>query len=265
MDSNESVTPASPAPPDEASTPPAGWYPHPEDATRELYWDGATWVADTTRPLPMAPASDAAALPAPDADQLVAPMNGSASAGLPGATFPDAPTYAGATAPPAPAGPSESPAKAAAPSFLLGAAVAIIASLAGLWVISSRSGGILWIGGYLVTFFAWRRAWAYYKAAAARTGQTLTTPQKAITGVLVVASLALTGAFAVQYIGQKTAPKLTAGVGSCWAQDGDKAVLVDCTDSTAAFVATGTAATVDQCPTDSAVEINNVTYCLNRK
>jgi hypothetical protein len=166
---------------------------------------------------------------------------------------------------PAASGPLESPAKAAAPSFFLGAAVAIGVSIAGLWVMSSRSGGVLWLGGYLVTLFAWRRSWAYYKAASARSGQSLSSPQKAIAGLLIAASLVLTGIFAVQYIGQKTAPKLTAAIGSCWARDGDKAVLVDCSDSSAAYRAVGVAATADQCSTNDAVEISKVTYCLSPK
>jgi hypothetical protein len=183
----------------------------------------------------------------------------------PGAGFPAAPSYAAAASAPLASGPLESPAKAAAPTFLLGAAVAIGVSIAGLWVMSSRSGGVLWLGGYLVTLFAWRRSWANYKAASARTGQSLSTQQKAVAGVLIAASLVLTGVFAVQYIGQKTAPKLTAAIGSCWARDGDKAVLVNCSDSGAAYVAVSVAATADQCLTNGAVEINKVTYCLSPK
>lgn len=245
MDTDDTATHATAAA--GTAAPPAGWYPHPADPSRELYWDGSTWVADTTRPLVTAAAAPTVALPY--AQQ---------------AAF-GTPSYASVPTGQLPAGPLESPAKAAAPSFLLGVAVAVGVSLAGLWVIQSHSGGILWLGGYIVSFGAWRRSWAYYRAAAARTGQTLSAPQKAITGILLVVSLALTAAFVVQYIGQKTAPKLTAGVGSCWAQEGDKGVLVDCTDSRAAYIAVSTASTTDQCPTNDAVQVDSLAYCLRAK
>jgi hypothetical protein len=283
MDNVDSGTPATPA------SPPPGWYPHPAEPGRELYWDGATWVADTTRPLVMAPAElasdqarsdeagsdEAPAAPAADPSAAAVPTNqfgtplpaaeiGTPPAPSTGATYPGG--YAGAPAP-GPSGPVESPAKAAAPSFLLGALVAIGVSVLGLWVIQSHSSGVFWFGGYFVTLVAWRRSWAYYKATSARTGSGLTTPQKAIVAVLAGTALMLTAAFAVQYIGVKTAPKLTAAVGSCWADSGDKVRLVECSDSSAAYVATSTALTQDSCPTsaEGSISDNGTYYCLTRR
>lgn len=252
MDSNDSGTPEAPATPGGTTTPPPGWYPHPEDPARELYWDGSTWVADTTRPLVVAAVADQqAGLPAPG--DLAAPPHG-------------VPSYAGAPAPVAP-GPVESPARAAAPSFLLGAAVGIAVSALGLWIMKTHSSGIYWFGGYFVTFAAWRRSWAYYKSTAARTGQRLTPPQKAIVGVLGAATLVLTALFVVQYIGTLTAPKLTAAVGSCWAESGDKVVQVECSDSSAVYTATSTAATSGSCPdsAEGSISEKGVYYCLTRK
>jgi hypothetical protein len=254
MDSNDSGTPEAPATPGAPATPPPGWYPHPEDPARELYWDGSTWVADTTRPLVVAAGADPhAGMPTPAPGDLAAPP-------------PGVPSYAGAPAPVAP-GPVESPAKAAAPSFLLGAAVGIGVSALGLWIMKTHSSGIFWFGGYFVTFAAWRRSWAYYTSTAARTGQGLTPPQKAIAGVLGGLTLILTALFVVQYVGTLTAPKLTAAVGSCWADSGDKVVQVECSDSSAAYIATSTAPTQSSCPdsAEGSISENGVYYCLTRK
>jgi hypothetical protein len=273
MDNVDSGTPETPA------SPPPGWYPHPAEPGRELYWDGTTWVADTTRPLVMTPAEagsdEAPAAPVADPSAAAVPTNqfgtplSAAEIGTPlappaGATYPGG--YAGAAAP-GPSGPVESPAKAAAPSFLLGALVAIGVSVLGLWVIQSHSSGVLWFGGYFVTLAAWRRSWAYYKATSARTGAGLTAPQKAIVAVLAGTALVLTAAFAVQYIGAKTAPKLTAAVGSCWADSGDKVRLVECSDSSAAYIATSTALTQDACPAsaEGSISDNGTYYCLTRR
>ncbi len=63
-----------------------------------------------------------------------------------------------------------SPFAAAAPLFLLGVLVAVGVSIAGIMVINSRGGGILWWGGYFVTFGLWRAAFARYKEASAASG-----------------------------------------------------------------------------------------------
>jgi hypothetical protein len=44
-----------------SDTPPAGWYPDPQDANRQRYWDGTAWTEHTADGTPQAPASGTAA------------------------------------------------------------------------------------------------------------------------------------------------------------------------------------------------------------
>lgn len=37
-----------------SETPPAGWYPDPQDATRQRYWDGSAWTEHTADGAPQA-------------------------------------------------------------------------------------------------------------------------------------------------------------------------------------------------------------------
>lgn len=65
----------------EPQHPPAGWYPDPQDATQQRYWDGSTWTGHTApqggataAPVGAAPAE--ASVPAAGAPAWTAPMAG---------------------------------------------------------------------------------------------------------------------------------------------------------------------------------------------
>ncbi len=127
----------------------------------------------TTAPLDIAAPSGPPAYPTTGygAPAYGAPASGAPAYGAPGA----APLR----------GPS--PARAAMPSFLLGTAVAIGVSLAGYAVENSRSGGILWFGGYFVALAFFRSAWAKYQLASKLTGQTLSSGAMIVAGICAVA------------------------------------------------------------------------------
>ena len=42
-----------------SDTPPAGWYPDPQDASRQRYWDGTSWTEHTAEGSPQAAGSAA--------------------------------------------------------------------------------------------------------------------------------------------------------------------------------------------------------------
>ncbi|MEX2501396.1 MAG: CD225/dispanin family protein, partial [Trueperaceae bacterium] len=57
-----------------------GWYPDPQDATQQRYWDGSTWTEHTATGTARAPATNAAA-------------TGAAGTTAPGGTAPDTWTW----------------------------------------------------------------------------------------------------------------------------------------------------------------------------
>lgn len=235
-----------------------------------------------------------AELPPPNADEAVAaaPPGTAASEGDPLATaaapdpadavdappplvlppvqHPSSPTYVTPTGYGAmPAAPPSAPGRAALLWFLGGVAVAVGVSIAGWIVVNSRGGGVLWWGGYFVTLALWRTAWRNYQIARGATGQKL---GGAALAVVVVGALLAVGSaalFASAYIGEKTAPPIADGVGSCWADKGDQVVNVSCSDSTAAYVAVSEAASDADCPSTIAGSIDSTTpgkvLCLNRR
>lgn len=42
----------------DSTPPPAGWYPDPDDAARQRYWDGQEWAAPAAEPTPVAPVAE---------------------------------------------------------------------------------------------------------------------------------------------------------------------------------------------------------------
>ncbi|MEX2501395.1 MAG: CD225/dispanin family protein [Trueperaceae bacterium] len=51
-----------------SETPPAGWYPDPQDATQQRYWDGSAWTEHTAGGTAQAPTAAAPATAASSAD-----------------------------------------------------------------------------------------------------------------------------------------------------------------------------------------------------
>ena len=167
------------------------------------------------------------------------------------------------------------PVEAAAPApnaivrpFLIGVGAAIVTSVAGLLVIQSGGGGLLWFGGYFVAFSSLSRAWKIHQRSKSQTGVGLSQPMRIGGAALAIAALVLTGLFASTYINKKSHP-LTATVGSCWAQDGDKAVLVACDNSDARFTAVAIEASSDSCPASAESYVYDETskqyICLQAK
>lgn len=214
-------------------------------------------------------ASEAVAAPPP----LVVPEVAHPSEQTGSAPPPPAPTtyvapegYGAYTAPQAT---TASPARAALPWFLGGVAVAVGVSIAGWMVVHSRGGGVLWWGGYFVTFGLWRAAYGAYSRARAATGQKLGGAAMAVVVLGTVVALGSAAAFAVSYVGEKTAPAVADGVGSCWAEDGDQVVAVACTDSDAKYVAVSEVASDSDCATEDAGAIDSTTkgkvLCLRQR
>lgn len=182
-----------------------------------------------------APAQPVAGEPAGDSPLLGDPQYGGPAYG--------APLAAGA----ATGGPS--PFAAAAPLFLLGVLVAVGVSIAGIMVINSSGGGILWWGGYFVTFGLWRTAWSRYQAAKAASGKGLGGVGTAVTAVGAIVAVGAAAAFALAYAGDKSAPALTETVGSCWRVESSEQVqLVACDSSDATYVALEEVADEADCP-----------------
>lgn len=213
-----------------------------------------TWsAAPTGAPYDAPPPSGAPAYPAPafGAPTSSPPAYGAAAYGAP------------RTAPLR--GPS--PARAAMPSFLLGTAVAIGVSLAGYAVENSRSGGILWFGGYFVALAFFRSAWAKYSLTSKLTGQKLSSGAVAVAGICAVAVVGSMIMFGSAYATAHT-PR-TVGIGSCFTQEGDRAFDVDCSDSSATYVAVAQAPSVDQCPQNAEAGVRQDSgagvLCLARK
>jgi hypothetical protein len=219
------------------------------------------------------PAGEAAAQPiadgrAPAPDPGPAPPASESAAPLPAPTGPPAyvaPAGYGA----APQAAAAGPAKAALPWFLAGVAVAVGVSIAGYVVVHSRGGGVLWWGGYIVTFGLWRTAWSRYSAARAATGTGLSGGAKAVVALGTVLALGAAAVFAVSYVGVKSAPPIADGVGSCWAESGDQVVAVSCSEADAKYVAVSEVASDADCPETSAGAIDSTTagkvLCLNER
>lgn len=215
-------------------------------------------------------ADGGAALPAPDPAQAVAaPPPGSVpDLVLPPVQHPGSPTYVAPEGYGAmPVGAVRSPARAALPWFLGGVLVAVGVSVAGWMVVHSRGGGVLWWGGYFVTFALWRTAWRQYQASRAATGQRLGGAATALVAVGTVVALASAAVFAFSYVGEKTAPPVADGVGSCWAENGEQVVAVACTDADAKYVAVSEQTSDADCPSTAAGAIDASTpgkvLCLN--
>ncbi|HET7901361.1 MAG TPA: hypothetical protein VFL59_09250, partial [Candidatus Nanopelagicales bacterium] len=145
--------------------------------------------------------------------------------------------------------------RAAMLPFLAGVAVAVGVSIAGYVVLHSRGGGLLWWGGYFVTFGLWRAAWARYSATAG--GRPMPGPARALMIGGVVVSVAAAAVFAYSYISDKTAPPVATGVGSCWAEEGDNVVAVPCGDADARYTATAEVSSDSECPGTSAGSIDS--------
>jgi len=156
----------------DTSQPVAGWYPDPENAAAERWWDGTGWTdhrrAATMAPpadpygtpsIPAAPVAPAAVTPAP-----VAPVYGAPDAG--------APTTAPAYVPPAAGAPGAAPAAYGAPAYNAYASpygtpgyaptqnnnlalIGIILAAGGLII---SFGGLTSLAGAIISIFALQRA-----------------------------------------------------------------------------------------------------------
>ena len=248
------------------------WEPVPAAAE-----DAAT-LAPPAGP-PVIPASD----PAVDAPLLGTPQFGGpaygAPAGAPAAVDQFGTPVDPGSAPPPPTGAPlygapatgavKSPVAAAAPMFLIGTVVAIGASIAGIAVINSRGGGILWWGAYFVTFALWRRAWSAYQEAKGATGRGLGTGAKVLAGVCVLAAVGAAGAFGLAYAADKSTPALAEAVGSCFTRDGDTVYVVACDSPDAQYVALTEVTNEADCPASALGSIDSPTagrfLCLGLK
>lgn len=168
-----------------------------------------------------------------------------------------------------PAAPAPSPERAALPWFLGAVAVVIGVSIAGLVVVSSRGGGVLWWGGYFVAFALGRTAWSRYSRARAVSGGSMSATAIIVMVLGGVLALGAVAAFTVAYVGEKSAPPVADGVGSCWADDGDRVLAVSCGDSAAKYVAVAQVSTDSDCAadTDGAIDssIPGKVLCLKKK
>jgi hypothetical protein len=166
-------------------------------------------------------------------------------------------------------GGGQSPAAAAAPMFLIGTVVAIGASIAGIAVLNSRGGGLLWWGAYFVTFALWRRAWSAYQQAKGATGRGLGTAATVVAGVCVVAAVGSATAFGLAFVSDKSAPALAESVGSCFTRDGDKVFVVACDSADAQYVALTEVTNEADCPATTIGDVESPTagrfLCLGLK
>lgn len=162
-----------------------------------------------------------------------------------------------------------SPFAAAAPLFLLGVLVAVGVSIAGIMVINSRGGGILWWGGYFVTFGLWRAAFARYKEASAASGTGLGGLGTAVVAVGTVLAVGAAAAFGLAFAADKSAPALAETVGSCFTADGDKVFVVACDSTDATYVALKEVTADADCPASTIGTIDTATagrfLCLGLK
>ena len=199
-------------------------------------WTGAEWEP-VPGPDPAAPGSLAteplttttSTAPSPDAAAYWAPADGSAP----------------------------SAARAAAPMFIAGVVVAIGVSIAGIVVVNSRGGGILWWGGYFVAFGLWRAAKARYDAARRASGESMSGTTKAIAALGLVVAIGSAAAFGLTWAKAASTPDLPETVGSCWQELDGKGVVVDCGSSDAQYTAIATAATEDACPQESVASVQS--------
>ena len=193
-------------------------------------WEPAPGTDPVTQESPIAepPAvTTTSAAPSPDAAAYWAPADGTTTV----------------------AGPS--PARAAAPMFFAGVVVSIGVSIAGIVVVNSRGGGILWWGGYFVALGLFRAAKARYDAASRATGAPMSGTTKAIAAVGLVVALGSAAAFGLTWAKVASTPPLAETVGSCWQEQDGKGLVVDCSSSDAQYTAIATAATQDACPQEA--------------
>jgi len=144
--------------------------------------------------------------------------------------------------------PASSPARRAAPTFLIGSAIAVGLSAIGLVAMNNGTTSPIWCAGYLATAILWGRSWVIYRRARAQTG-TRARPGAIVTAVLV-GGLALGSAAAVglQALNPDRPSKPSLGVGSCWADQDTQAKLVSCDSSSAAYTAVASVPTESDCP-----------------
>jgi hypothetical protein len=148
----------------DSAQPVAGWYPDPENATAERWWDGTSWT-DHRRPStvaaappaapPVAPAAEPGADPASDPNGFAAPgasLAGSAPAAVPYASPYAAPGYP-ASGYPAPGYGAPGYAPAAPVNNL--AVVGLALALGGLLV---SFGGLTCLAGGIISTVALARA-----------------------------------------------------------------------------------------------------------
>lgn len=152
--------------------------------------------------------------------------------------------------------PSVSPARSAAGLFWLGVFVAVGVSAAGLAVVNSSGGGIIWYGGYFVTLAVWRRAWRAYRSASAASGQQMSSSAMLAVAAGVIVAVGSAAVFGVQWINAEShrdSSALATVVGSCWSEDGSQVYVVDCGDSSAKYRAVDEVSTGQEssCPEET--------------
>ena len=211
-----------------------GWYQNPNDPAQDLYWDGTQWMANSARP-----------------------HEGEA----PATTIDQAPAWQAPVA-----APKRTNSRWLTP-FLIGAAVGIGVSIAGIVVINSRGGGVLWFGGYFITLAFWRTAWA-------RRGNP-SQSSMIIAGVIGALTIASAAWFGVSWLHEKSIenaviPNAQPTVGSCWLDaSGGYLDITSCSNKLAKYTGEKLVTNPDQCPANAPtyveVTANKSYLCLAAK
>jgi hypothetical protein len=151
--------------------------------------------------------------------------------------------------------------------FIIGALVGIGVSIAGIVVINSGGGGILWFGGYFITLALWRTAWA-------RRGH----PSQSSTIIAVVVGALTIGSaawFGVSWLHEKSLenavlPNAQPTIGSCWFDaPGGYVDITSCSNNLAKYTGAKLVTSPDQCPASAPtyveVTANKSYLCLAAK
>ena len=209
-------------------TAPAGWYPNPNVPGQEIFWDGTQWQLAQIRPATIGeqPAFYGRAQIATAGSPLARALR----------FDPDK---------------RQSPARQAAPLFLVGCAIVIGVSIVGIAQVRGGQGGIIWTGGYLLALRIWFLAGRKYSAGRAATGSRMTAAHAAISVAGVLVSIAVAVVFAK--VASAGPPVALPGVGSCFdGTPGTTTNWVQCTSTSATSVAVQKVTDPNQCPETSA-------------
>lgn len=215
---------------------PAGWYAHPDDARKWMYWDGSGWDLGKTAPRNPSVTGRAYAVPQPAPAQLL-------QAAARGAVESQDRTQI------------DKLRRSGPLRVLLGLGFAIGASIFGINS-ASEGNGVIWTGGYLVAGILVYKGWSRYRVTR-RAG--LPNPEGWMVALIGVAALAAT------YAGWQYWTVFSNGgfrEGSCVSAAGE---LVLCQSSNATYVVTDLTDSRENCPDWSGVIDNGTVICFERK